>query len=100
MPSKLERDFQSSLIREIKDRWRGCIVLKNDSQYKQGVPDLTVLYGPHWFILEVKKSLGAPFRPNQEYYIEQWGVMGHAAVIAPENKKEILDAMDDAFYPC
>ena len=40
----LERDFQSKLIKEIKIRLPGALVLKNDANYKQGVPDLLILY--------------------------------------------------------
>ena len=35
---KLERDFQASLIRELKERFPGCMVMKLDSSYMQGVP--------------------------------------------------------------
>ena len=52
----LERDFQTSLIREIKLMFPGCIVLKNDASYIQGIPDLLVLYDDKWASLEVKTS--------------------------------------------
>ena len=42
----LERDFQAKLIRDIKKRFPGCIVLKNDASYIQGFPDLTILCRP------------------------------------------------------
>lgn len=40
----LERDFQASVIKELKVRFPGCIILKNDPSYKQGIPDLIVLW--------------------------------------------------------
>ena len=40
----LERQFQAELIKEIKERFKGCIVIKNDSSYMQGIPDLMILY--------------------------------------------------------
>ena len=42
--AKLERDFQARLIRELKDIFKGCIIMKNDSSYIQGIPDLLILY--------------------------------------------------------
>ncbi len=42
--SKLERDFQAKLIKELISMFDGCIDLKNDSSYIQGIPDLTIFY--------------------------------------------------------
>ena len=61
----VERDFQAKLIKEIKDIFDGCIVMKNDSSYIQGIPDLLVLYKNRWASLEVKKNTRASRRPNQ-----------------------------------
>ena len=41
----LERDYQSHLIKRIKALLPGCVVLKNDSSYLQGIPDLVIFYG-------------------------------------------------------
>lgn len=87
----LERDFQSSLIRELKDR--GCLVMKLDSSYIQGIPDLLVLYGDKWATLEVKKSSNSSKRPNQEYYVELMDKMSFSRFISPENKEEILNEL-------
>ena len=57
--AKLERDFQARLIKEIKQIFKGCIVMKNDSSYIQGIPDLLILYRDKWAALEVKKSATA-----------------------------------------
>ena len=51
-----ENAFQQNLIKEIKERFPGSIVMKNDSSYIQGIPDLTILYGSKWAALEVKKD--------------------------------------------
>lgn len=86
----LERTFQIVLIRRIKADLRGSVVLKNDPNYIQGFPDLTILFGHRWGVLEVKPHLEAPFQPNQEYYLEMLGAMSYAGVICPENEEEIL----------
>ena len=79
--AKLERDFQSKLIKEIKEKFPGCVVMKNDSSYIQGIPDLTVLYQDKWAMLEVKRSETASHRPNQEYYVGKMDKMSFARFI-------------------
>ena len=41
----LESSFQGQLIKELKKKFPGCIVTKNDSSYIQGIPDLTIHTG-------------------------------------------------------
>jgi len=67
--SKLERDFQSNLIKELKNIFIGCMVMKLDSGYIQGIPDLLILYNDKWATLECKKFAGAKKQPNQKYYV-------------------------------
>ena len=93
----LERDFQAGLIKEIKDLFPGCIVLKNDPQYLQGFPDLTILYHDRWAVLEVKKSKNARHRPNQDFYVQNANQMSYAAFIYPENKEAVLNELQQAF---
>lgn len=92
-----ESVYQGKLIKKIKRIFPGCVVLKNDEQYLQGILDLTILYRLHWAMLEVKAGPDAPFQPNQEYYLRQIGEMSFAAVIYPENEVEVLDALQEAF---
>lgn len=96
---KIENDYQSGLIKRIKERFPGCLVLKNDEQYIQGIPDLTILYGERWAVLEVKRSANEPFRPNQEWYLEYLNQMGFATVIYPEIEAEVFDAVQGALEP-
>ena len=72
---KLERDFQAGLIKDLKQMFPGCIVMKNDSSYIQGIPDLLILYKDKWASLEVKKAANANRQPNQEYYVNQMNEM-------------------------
>lgn len=90
----LERDYQRGLIHRIRERLPDCIVFKNDPNYKQGVPDLTVFYNDRWATLEVKKSSRASKRPNQDYYVNQMNEMSFSAFIYSENEEETLDAME------
>lgn len=92
----LERDYQTKLIKKIKKMLPGCFVLKNDSGYQQGIPDLSVFYRDRWGILEVKPEKSAPFRPNQEWFLEQMNEMSFAACIYPENEEEVLHALQQS----
>jgi hypothetical protein len=92
-----ESAYQAKLIRKLKDIFPGCVVLKNDPQYQQGILDLTLLWERCWAMLEVKASYKAPSQPNQEYYVEQLGRMSFAAFIYPENEDEVLNALQEAF---
>lgn len=90
---KREGKFQNELITDIKRLLPGCIVMKNDPDYIQGIPDLTVLYKKRWACLEVKRTNDASHRPNQDYYVQLMNTMSFAAFVYPENKDEVLSAL-------
>lgn len=95
---KLESAFQADLIKDMEYIFTGCLILKNDANYRQGVPDLLILLGNKWALLEVKKSPDERTQPNQEYYIN-WAVENSfGAFIFPENKVDVLTALTDFFY--
>ena len=98
--SKLERDFQANLIKELKDRFDGCIVTKLDSSNVQGIPDILVLYKDKWATLECKKSAGAKKQPNQQYYVQRMNTMSFSRFIYPENKEEVLNDLGASKYHC
>lgn len=95
--SKLESKFQKELIDEIKQRYPGCVALKNDTSYIQGFPDWTILYKDRWAVLEVKKEHGARKQPNQEYYVDMLSNMSFSRFVFPENKDEVLSDLDAIF---
>jgi hypothetical protein len=94
-----ERVYQARLIKKLRLMFDGCYILKNDSSYLQGVPDLIILFGPYWAMLEVKVSADAGFQPNQQYYISELNDMGFAAVIFPENEEAVLRELQQALDP-
>lgn len=94
---KLERIFQTNLVKELKAKFPGSIVLKNDSSYLQGIPDLIFLYNDHWAALECKRSKKAPHRPNQDYYVEKMNNMSFSRFVYPENKEEVLNELEQSF---
>jgi hypothetical protein len=93
----LENKFQAELIKDIKKLLVGCIILKNDSHYIQGIPDLLILYQNKWAALEVKRSANEVYQPNQEYYIENLRSMSFATFVYPENKEVVLDDLQNSF---
>ena len=88
-----ESKFQSNLIKKIKKLLPDAIVMKNDSGYIQGIPDLIILNGDKWAALECKRSENSKHRPNQDFYVDKMNNMSFAAFAYPENEKEILDAI-------
>lgn len=96
---KLERDYQAKLIKKLKSIYPDCIIMKNDSSYIQGIPDLIILEGEHWAGLEVKKSPTSNHRPNQDYYIDKMNNMCYASFIYPENEEVVLDELQQALCP-
>lgn len=95
--AKRENTFQANLIKEIKKRFPGCIVLKNDSGYIQGIPDLLILFHEMWAALECKRCQNADHQPNQDYYVDEMNKMSYASFIYPENKEQVLDEIQRSF---
>lgn len=93
----LESDFQSRLIRRMKRTFPGCVIIKNDSSYIQGIPDLTILFKDRWATLECKKTRKASHRPNQEYYVNMMDEMSFSAFVYPENEEEIIRRLAEFF---
>ena len=95
--SRLESGFQDDLREDLYDLFPGCMVMKLDSSYIQGIPDLLILYEDKWAVLECKKSANARRQPNQKYYVDKMNDMSFAAFIYPENKEEVLYDLQRAF---
>lgn len=93
----LENKFQANLIKKIKSLYPECFVMKNDSSYMQGVPDLLILYKDKWATLECKKSANARHQPNQDYYVGKMNEMSFSRFIFPENEEEVLNELKHRF---
>jgi len=95
MKRPLESKFQAELVKELREIFPDALIFKNES--KQGLPDLTVLYGKHWALLECKAYKHAKHQPGQDRYIEKANKMSFGRFIYPENKMEVLDELQQAF---
>ena len=92
-----ESDFQAKLIKEIESRFPGSIVVKLDPRYKQGIPDLLILYKDKWATLECKRDENSSKRTNQPYYVKLMDEMSFSRFISLDNKKEVLDELSKSF---
>lgn len=95
--NKLEADYQPQLKAKLRALFPGCQIFKLDSAEYQGIPDLLILWGRQWAILEVKRYHGARKRPNQEWYVETFNEMSFSAFISPENEEAVLNDLQYAF---
>jgi hypothetical protein len=73
------------------------MVILTDPSYIQGLPDLLILYGKKWAMLEVKTSIAAHIQPNQTYYVNMLDQMSFASFISPEVERDVLSDLQQAF---
>lgn len=92
-----EAAYQAGLIKKLRELLPGCLILKNDSSYMPGIPDLLILYKREWAMLEIKLYNDSRRRPNQDYYIDLLGSMSFASFINPENEEAVLDDLQYSF---
>lgn len=92
----LESEYQAYLIKRIeREILPGSLVIKNDPNYRQGIPDLSVFFGQKYGMLEVKASEKSREQPNQRWYLEHFGG-AYSNFIYPENEEEVLFALEKA----
>ncbi len=92
-----ESAYQRKLIMKIRELLPGCMILKNDPSYMQGVPDIIILFHDRWGMLEIKRASDAHVQANQEYYIELLNDMSFASFINPLNEEAVLYDLQCAF---
>jgi hypothetical protein len=91
-----ESQYQRDLIKRLNRMFPGCHIQKNDPRFVQGMPDILILHGPRWAMLEVKMDATSARQPNQDYYVEHFGKMGFASFINPAIEAEVLDELQRA----
>jgi hypothetical protein len=88
-----ESTYERELIKKLKAMFPGCHVQKNDPQLTQGIPDILILHGNRWAMLEVKMEDGSRRQPNQEYYVEHFGEMSFVSFINPSTEERVLNEL-------
>jgi len=95
--AKLESGFQSNLIKTLNNLVGAHgLVIKTDSSYTQGIPDILILYKNRWAALECKRSYNSVEQPNQRYYINYLDRLSFASFISPETEEEVLNDLQQA----
>ena len=89
--------FQSQLRKRLEREFPGCIVLKNDPLWIQGIPDLLLLWGPYWAALETKAKPKSVRQANQTYYVDLMDRMSYSNFVSPDNVEEVLDEIHRSF---
>lgn len=92
-----EGKFQDLLIKDLRAIFKDCLILKNDANYTQGIPDLLILWHSRWALLEVKKSANEKPRPNQPWYVAWGDNHSFGAFIYPENKDQVMKELSEYF---
>lgn len=92
-----ENKYQMSLITRLQDEFKGCIIVKNNPNWIQGIPDILVLYNDKWAALECKRNCRASHRPNQDYYVNRMDEMSFASFIFPENEEFVMNRLKKYF---
>jgi hypothetical protein len=95
----VESAFQRFFLQKIRSMFPGCIILKNDPTYLQGIPDILILFENKWAALELKANSKSRKRPNQEYYVQTMNEMSFAAFVCPENEEDVLYDLQQTFRP-
>jgi len=94
-----ESRFQASLIREIKRKYPGAVIIKPDSGYLQGIPDRLILYQDKWAAFECKAAEYSGHRINQDYYIDILDEMSYASFVYPQNKERFFYELQQTLRP-
>lgn len=93
----IESEYQLKLIKKLRKMFPGCVILKNDPRYVQGMPDILILFKDTWAMLEVKLYPDARVQPNQEHYVGFLNDMSFASFINPDTEGEVLNALQQSF---
>ena len=93
-----EGGFKKNLIDRIEKEYPDCIVTKLETDYKEGLPDVIVLYKDRWATLETKKNKAEVTKPRknkmqQDYYVATMDEMSFSRYVYPENQEEVLNEL-------
>lgn len=94
-----EYDFEKRLIERIKEMFPGAVILKNNANLIQGIPDRLVLWGPRWAMFDAKASRSSPKRPNQDYYIKLLNDMSYASFVYPQIEERFFHELEQTLRP-
>jgi hypothetical protein len=92
--------YKVKLKAKLREMFPGCIIQHQDPNViHQGIPDLLIIFGDRWGMLEAKASATSVKQPNQEYWIDFYNEQSFASFIYPENEEEVLNALSRSLAP-
>lgn len=94
-----ETAFQRKVVSQIEAMFPGCHIERLDPVVHQGIPDILILFNDRWAMLEFKSDANARRQRNQDYHVARFNNMSFAAFIFPENKEEVLHALQLTLGP-
>lgn len=94
-----ESKFEQELIEELLEMFPGAVILKNNANFFQGIPDRLILYKDRWAAFEVKARAVSKHQQNQDYYVNLFNSMSFAAFVYPENKEWFLHELQQSLRP-
>lgn len=97
---RLESEFKPQFHSNLERLFPGCVLLKQDAEFTQGIPDTLMLFEHMWAAFEVKRKMPtslSDFRPNQPWWLARLNEMSYAACVYPENEQEVLNDLEFLF---
>lgn len=86
----LERDFQKSVISELRKMGYKCFKQQMNATTRIGTPDLFIFKEGFWGWIEFKKAKNSKKRPGQQENVDWANQNSYGTFCYPENKKEVL----------
>lgn len=97
MAKDLESRYQTKVCDRLREMFPGCMIIRLDPNYIQGIPDWLLLWKERWATLEIKRDPESSHRPNQDYYVDKMNNMSFSAFIFPENEERVLYELQLSF---
>lgn len=88
--SDLESKFQKEFTDALEEKFPGCLIIKGNSSYRQGLPDWLMLHQDNWAAFEIKRNKNAKRSDSQSYYVNKMNDMSYASFVDPENYREVI----------
>ena len=93
----LESEFKRIFKQELVSSFPDIEIFEPNPTRRRSSPDMLIFNAMGWAALEFKRAEDAPHRPNQEYNVQRLGEKGYAMFVYPENREEVLNALEELF---
>ena len=91
----LEKDFQAKFLTRLRKLGCKCYKQQMNATTRAGTPDVIVLVGPVWIMLEFKKSKNSPKRPGQQRNIDWAKENSFGWFVYPGVENEVYEAIKE-----